>query len=170
MSIQVDIEELEKCLEKARYVKVGDEVRARDYNIRVECLKKLGEIIMSLNPGDPSISELKKKLETLEYAKTGDIILPEHHNLVVEALKIATDILEKILFRMLYPILPDIKLEISPYYELLIKPHVELKISPYYVPLTKPDVKLENIIIYPGVTDIRIGRTWNDRGLTVEVS
>ncbi len=110
MNIYLNIEELKKCLEKTRYVEVGDEVRAGDYNMRVECLKKLGDIAMSLNPEDPSIGELKKKLETLEYVRTGDIILPEHHNLVVEALKIAVNIIETKLLKMTGEII-DIKID-----------------------------------------------------------
>jgi len=101
----MSINELKKHIEKLRYVKVGDEVRTSDYNIKVNCVKLIRDNLLKLNPENPSIRELEKILEKLEYARTGDTIPPEHHNLIVDALKVISSILEYLLKPRLQPAL-----------------------------------------------------------------
>jgi len=115
----MSINELKKHIEKLRYVKVGDEVRTSDYNIKVNCVKLIRDNLLKLNPENPSIIELEKILEKLEYARTGDTIPPEHHNLIVDALKVISSILEYLLKPRLLPALGlTIAYEVSPGYSI----------------------------------------------------
>jgi hypothetical protein len=95
---------LDACLQKLRYVKYGDEVRADDVNTKVECLRllrdtskaKAAELGCPSERVDPLVEELDSILATIRYVRSGDIIQPEDHNYVVEALKKARDILAEI--------------------------------------------------------------------------
>jgi len=88
--------ELDKCLEKLRYVSAEEYVLASDMNTRVECLESLRDVLAEKAPGDPLVDELDSILAKLRYVRSGDIILPEDHNLVVDALKKARDVLAEL--------------------------------------------------------------------------
>jgi hypothetical protein len=91
------------CLQRLRYVKYGDEVRAEDLNAKVECLRLLKDYLISRSESlgvpkesvDPLVDELDKILNMIPYVRSGDIIQPEHHNYVVDALRKVRDILAK---------------------------------------------------------------------------
>ena len=92
------------CLDKLRYVKYGDEVRATDVLTKVECLRVLRDTLKSRAAElgcpseriDPLVDELDAIIAKIRYVRSGDIIQPEDHNYVVDALKKARDILAEI--------------------------------------------------------------------------
>ena len=90
----MSVNELEKHVERLRYVSRGDEVRVGDYNVKVDCIRLVKASLVELDPVNPSVKELGEIVERLGYVKTGDIIMPEHHNLVVDALKMIHKILK----------------------------------------------------------------------------
>jgi hypothetical protein len=95
---------LDECLQKLRYVKYGDEVRASDVLTKVECLKvlrdtlktKASEMGCPSERVDPLVDQLDSILATIRYVRSGDIIQSEDHNYVVDALKKARDILAEV--------------------------------------------------------------------------
>ena len=95
---------LDICLQKLRYVKYGDEVRASDVLTKLECLKVLRDTLKTKademgSPServDPLVDQLDSILATIRYVRSGDIIQPEDHNYVVDALKKARDVLAEI--------------------------------------------------------------------------
>jgi hypothetical protein len=95
---------LDICLQKLRYVKYGDEVRASDVLTKLECLKALRDTLKTKAAEmgcpservDPLVDQLDSILATIRYVRSGDIIQPEDHNYVVDALKKARDILAEI--------------------------------------------------------------------------
>jgi len=89
----VSVRGLAECVERLRYVGEGDEVRAEDYNVKVDCIRMVRDALAELDPLDPSVEELGRIVERLGYVRSGDIIEPEHHNLVVDALKVVHEIL-----------------------------------------------------------------------------
>ena len=90
----MSVRELAECVGRLRYVGEGDEVRAEDYNMKVDCIRMVRSALAELDPLNPSVEELRKIVERLGHVKAGDIIEPEHHNLVVDALKVVSKILE----------------------------------------------------------------------------
>jgi len=95
---------LDICLQKLRYVKYGDEVRASDVSAKLECLKALRDTLKTKATEmgcpseriDPLVDQLDSILATIRYVRSGDIIQPEDHNYVVDALRKARDILSEI--------------------------------------------------------------------------
>jgi hypothetical protein len=95
---------LDACLQKLRYVKYGDEVRASDVLAKLECLKALRDTLKAKAAEmgcpseriDPLVDQLDSILATIRYVRSGDVIQPEDHNYVVDALKKARDILAEI--------------------------------------------------------------------------
>ena len=95
---------LDICLQKLRYVKYGDEVRASDVSAKLECLKALRDTLKTKATEmgcpseriDPLVDQLDSILATIRYVRSGDIIQPEDHNYVVDALRKARDILAEI--------------------------------------------------------------------------
>jgi hypothetical protein len=95
---------LDACLDKLRYVKYGDEVRASDVLTKLECLRALRDTLKAKAAEmgcpservDPLVDQLDSILATIRYERSGDIIQPEDHNYVVDALKKARDILSEI--------------------------------------------------------------------------
>ena len=111
----MSVSELAECVGRLRYVGEGDEVRSEDYNIKVDCIRIVRDVIVELDPFNPSVEELRKIVDKLGYVKAGDIIEPEHHNLVVDALKVISKILEA----RLLPVLGlTIAYEVSPGYSV----------------------------------------------------
>jgi hypothetical protein len=95
---------LDACLDKLRYVKYGDEVRASDVLTKLECLRALRDALKAKATEvgcpservDPLVDQLDSILALIRYVRSGDIIQPEDHNYVVDALKKARDILAEI--------------------------------------------------------------------------
>jgi hypothetical protein len=95
---------LDACLDKLRYVKYGDEVRASDVLTKLECLKalrdtlkaKVAEVGCPSERVDPLVDQLDSIIAMIRYVRSGDIIQPEDHNYIVDALKKARDILSEI--------------------------------------------------------------------------
>jgi hypothetical protein len=95
---------LDACLQKLRYVKYGDEVRASDVLAKLECLKalrdalktKAAEVGCPSERVDPLVDQLDSIIAMIRYVRSGDIIQPEDHNYVVDALRRARDILSEI--------------------------------------------------------------------------
>jgi len=90
----------DKCLALLRYVKKGDFVEARDFNVPEECLfiirAWIAEIVKKYNV-DPSILQpYDVCLARLVKVSIGDIIEPEHHNAIVDCLHTLRDILSKL--------------------------------------------------------------------------
>ena len=112
---RVSVRELTECVKRLRYVGEGDEVRADDYNIKIDCIRLVRDALAELDPLNPSVEELRKIVEKLGYVKAGDIIEPEHHNLVVDVLKMVSKILEA---RLLPALGLTIAYEASPGYSV----------------------------------------------------
>jgi hypothetical protein len=95
---------LDACLEKLRYVKHGDEVRASDVLAKLECLRALRDALKTKAAEmgcpservDPLVDQLDAIIAMIRYVRSGDIIQPEDHNYVVDALRRARDILSEI--------------------------------------------------------------------------
>jgi hypothetical protein len=95
---------LDACLDKLRYVKYGDEVRASDVLAKLECLKalrdalkaKVAEMGCPSERIDPLVDQLDSIITMIRYVRSGDIIQPEDHNYVVDALRKARDILAEV--------------------------------------------------------------------------
>jgi hypothetical protein len=95
---------LDACLEKLRYVKYGDEVRASDVLTKLECLKALRDTLKAKAAEmgcpseriDPLVDQLDSIIAMIRYVRSGDIIQPEDHNYIVNALRKARDILAEI--------------------------------------------------------------------------
>ena len=95
---------LDACLDKLRYVKYGDEVRASDVSAKLECLKALRDTLKTKATEmgcpseriDPLVDELDAIIAKIRYVRSGDIIQPEDHNYVVDALRKARDVLAEI--------------------------------------------------------------------------
>jgi len=96
----VNSAQYDRCLALLRYVKQGDFVEARDFNVPEECLFVIRawivEIVKKYNV-DPSILESYDScLARLVKVAVGDIIEPEHHNAIVDCLHTLRDILSKL--------------------------------------------------------------------------
>jgi hypothetical protein len=95
---------LDACLQKLRYVKHGDEVRASDVLTKLECLRALRDALKAKATEmgcpskrvDPLVDQLDSIISMIRYVRSGDIIQPEDHNYVVDALKKARDVLAEI--------------------------------------------------------------------------
>ena len=88
--------ELDRCLERLRYVASEEYVKTDELNTRVDCVKLLRGFLAEKRPGDPLIDELDAVIAKLRYVRAGDIILPEDHNYIVDALRKAREVVAKI--------------------------------------------------------------------------
>jgi hypothetical protein len=179
---------LDACLEKLRYVKYCDEVRASDVMAKLECLKALRDTLKAKAAEmgcpservDPLVDQLDSIIAMIRYVRSGDIIQPEDHNYVVDALKRARDILSEIesWCSGLRDELDKCRADLDECRSDLawclkvIETAFSIPVSPYMPMIVAPEVKAEVTPPLPVTVapEVAVITTWNDKGIEVQVT
>jgi hypothetical protein len=179
---------LDTCLQKLRYVKYGDEVRASDVLTKLECLKALRDTLKTKAAEmgcpservDPLVDQLDSILAAIRYVRSGDIIQPEDHNYVVDALRKARDILAEIesYCTGIKDELDKCRADLDKCQSDLagclkvIEPGFLAPATPYVPVPTAPEARAEvtPYVPVPTTPGVVVITTWNDRGIEVQVA